>query len=118
MELTYHWEGDIRIPNLLPNEEPEEPLTKYGRMRLKFLEEHHRGIFSAMILEGELKAHCLMIQKQADELMETITRQMAEADGVNEELKATDQMSWVRKMNNIRYSAEEFVLREVVYAWN
>ncbi|MEZ3504482.1 MAG: TnpV protein [Lachnospiraceae bacterium] len=116
MELTYEKNGDYLIPNLIPNSEPEEPLTKYGLMRKNYLEKHRRGIYSGMLLTGELKAHCLEIQRQAEERMDFLTEQMAKAEGVTEELKAADQMKWVGMMNNIRHSAEEIVLKELVYS--
>ncbi len=116
MELTYEEDGDYLIPNLMPDSEPEEPLTKYGLMRKNYLKEHRRGIYSGMLLEGTLKAHCLEIQKQAEERMDVLTEQMAKAEGVNEELKASDQMKWVAMMNNIRNSAEETVLKELIYS--
>ena len=84
MKLTYEKNGDYLIPNLTPNSEPEEALTKYGLMRRNYL----------------------------DVLME----QMAKAEGVDEELKASDQMKWVQMMNNIKNSAEEIVLTELVYS--
>ncbi|MBQ2141102.1 MAG: TnpV protein, partial [Acidaminococcaceae bacterium] len=104
------------IPNLIANSEPEEPLTKYGLMRRNFLKEHRRGTYSGMMLEGNLKEHCLMIQKQAEERMDRLTSQMAKSQGVNEALKASDQMKWVGLMNNIRASAEEIVLSELIYS--
>ena len=84
-------------------------------MRKNFLKEHRRGIYQGMILTGELKAHCLQVQEQAEQRMELLTGQMAKSEGVNEELKAADQMGWVAKMNNIRHSAEEIVLTELIY---
>jgi hypothetical protein len=66
-------------------------------------------------LMGKLKAHCLEVQKQAEQRMKFLTEQMAESEEVNEELKAADQMRWVAKMNSIRYSAEEIVLTELIY---
>lgn len=116
MELTYEKNGDYLIPNLKPGSEPEEPLTKYGLMRKNYLKEHRRGIYSGLLLSGELKAHCLEIQKQAEERMDFLTGQMAKAEGVDETLKASDQMKWVARMNNIRHSAEEIVLAELVYS--
>jgi hypothetical protein len=116
MELTYMQSGDYLIPNLIANSEPEEPLTKYGLMRRNFLKEHRRGTYSGMMLEGNLKEHCLMIQKQAEERMDLLTDQMAKSQGVNEALKASDQMKWVGLMNNIRASAEEIVLSELIYS--
>ena len=116
MELTYMQSGDYLIPNLTANSEPEEPLTKYGLMRRNFLKQHRRGTYSGMMLEGNLKEHCLMIQKQAEERMDLLTSQMAKSQGVNEALKASDQMKWVGLMNNIRASAEEIVLSELIYS--
>ena len=116
MELTYEKNGDYLIPNLTPVNEPEETLTKYGLMHRNYLKEHRRGIYSGLLLTGELKAHCLEIQKQAEERMDFLTEQMAKAEGVDEALKASDQMKWVAKMNGIRHSAEETVLTELVYS--
>ena len=85
-------------------------------MRRSFLKEHRRGIYSGMMLEGTLKEHCLSIQHQAEERMDVIVEQMARAQGVDERLKASDQMKWVRTMNNIQASAEESVLIELIYS--
>ena len=112
--LEYVQAGDYLIPNLKANEEPEEPLTKYGHMRQRFLKDNRRGVYEGMLLKGTLKEHCLTIQKQAEEMMETLTEQMAKKEGVNEQLKATDQMKWVRLMNNIRASAEERVRKDII----
>ena len=116
MKLTYEKNGDYLIPNLTANEEPEGTLTKYGLMRKNFLQEHRKGIYQGMILTGELKAHCLQIQEQAEQRMDFLTQQMAKAEGVDEALKAADQMKWVGLMNSIRHSAEETVLTELIYS--
>ena len=115
MELEYIKTGDYYIPTLMANKEPEEPLTKYGLMRKIFLKEHRSGIYTGMMLEGMLKEHCLTIQQQAEERMDVLIKQMARAQGVDEKLKASDQMRWVRMMNNIRNAAEEIVINERVY---
>ena len=80
MKLTYEKNGDYLIPNLTANEEPEGTLTKYGMMRKNFLQEHRKGIYQGMILAGELKAHCLEIQEQAEQRMEALSEQMAKAE--------------------------------------
>lgn len=116
MELEYVKCGEYYIPALRANEEPEEPLTKWGLMRLNFLREHRRGIYSGMMLEGKLKEHCLTIQQQAEERMDFLIKKMAQTQGVDERLKASDQMLWVRMMNNIRASAEETVLKELIFS--
>ena len=82
MELTYEKNGDYLIPNLTPVNEPEGTLTKYGLMHRNYLKEHRRGIYSGLLMEGRLKAHCLERQKQAEERMDLLTEQMAEKEGV------------------------------------
>ena len=115
MKLDYEWNGDYQIPMLKADKEPEGTLTKYGRMREKFLMEHRKGMYTGFLLGGELKAHLLEIQEQAEERMEVLTSQMMKEQNVTEQLKADNQMLWVQKMNNIRQSAEEIVLKELIY---
>ena len=116
MELEYIKTGDYYIPTLMANKEPEEALTKYGLMRKEFLKEHRRGIYTGMMLEGTLKEHCLTMQQQAEERMDVLIKQMSQEQGVDEKLKALDQMKWVRMMNNIRASAEEMVCNEIIFS--
>lgn len=115
MNLTYEKCGDYLIPNLIPDQEPEGELSKFGLMRKSYLENHKRGIYSRLLLSGELKKHLLMIQEQAEEMFDLLINQMAEREGVTERLKAQNQMLWVGKMNNIWARAEEIVLYEIVY---
>ena len=113
-ELTYHWEGDYLIPDL---EAPEAPkIGKFGTLRHKYLRSRHRGIFDGMLLEGSLNPHLEQIDRQANEMLERLTAQMAQAEGVTEALKARDQMAWVKAMNSIRNRAEEIVLNDLIYA--
>lgn len=116
MELTYEKCGDYLVPNLVADPEPEGELRKYGLMRKDYLKNHHGGIYSGMILTGELKCHLLMIQEQAEKRFDLLVKQMAEKEGVTEQLKAEDQMLWVQRMNGIRARAEEIILRELIYA--
>ena len=83
-------------------------------MRKSYLENHRRGIYSGLLLSGELKKHLLVIQKQAEERFDLLVRQMAEREGVMEQLKAQDQMLWVKRMNSIRARAEEVVREEII----
>ena len=115
MELTYEKCGDYLIPNLIPNWEPEGELRKFGLMRRKYLKEHRSGIYSGLLLTGKLKEHLLTVQEQAEQRFDVLVEQMAAAEGVTEQLKAADQMLWVRKMNNIRARAEEVVREEIIY---
>lgn len=115
MNITYEKCGDYLIPNLIPDLEPEGELRKFGLMRRFYLENHKRGIYSGLLLSGELKKHLLMIQEQAEERFDWLVEQMAKQEGVTEQLKAQDQMLWVRRMNNIRNAAEKIVLNEIIY---
>ena len=114
IKLTYHREGDYFLPDLKAPEEPK--IGRYGRMRFEYLRNHHRGIFDGMLLKGTLNAHLEEIDRQANEMLERLTRQMAAQEGVTEQLKAADQLAWVGCMNNIRNRAEEIILAELIYA--
>ena len=114
MELTYRQVGDYRLPELtLPEEQPE--IGKYGRMRRRYLKEHREGLYTGLLLSGRLNAHLCEIDAAANSQMELISKKMAAAQGITEELKAMDQMAWVGTMNNIRNAAEEIVLNELIY---
>ena len=114
MELTYTMQGDYLIPDLTVPESPK--LGKYGMLRRTFLREHRDGIYTGMLLNGTLNSHLEEVDRQANEMMERLTRQMAEKQGVTERLKAEDQMKWVQMMNSIRHSAEEVILNDLIYA--
>ena len=112
---TYRQEGDYLVPNLtLPNDDDYE-IGKYGRMRLDYLKEHRKILYTNYVTEGTLSKHLSEIDKACNERMETLVPAMAKQEGVTEALKANDQMEWVCRMNNIRNRAEEIVLREVVF---
>ena len=114
MELAYRTEGDYRLPNL---EVPEAPkVGKYGMLRRSYLANHRHGIYTGMLMTGELNSHLEEIDRQATEMVEQLTSKMAREQGVTEELKASDQMKWLGLMNNIKASAEEVVMAEIVYA--
>ena len=113
MELTYRTEGDYRLPNLDVPEAPE--VGKYGMLRRSYLANHRRGIYTGMLLTGELNSHLAEIDREATEMVERLTARMAREQGVTEELKASDQMKWVGLMNNIRAAAEEVALAELIY---
>ena len=115
MNITYEKCGDYLIPNLIPDPEPEGELRKFGLMRKSYLENHRRGIYSGLVLSGELKKHLLMIQDQAEKRFDLLVEQMAKWDGVTEQLKAQNQMLWVKRINNIRERAEEIVREEIIY---
>lgn len=115
MNITYEKCGDYSIPNLIPNTELEGELRKFGLMRKSYLKNNRRGIYSGLLLSGELKKHLLMIQEQAEERFDLLVEQMAEREHVTEQLKERDQMLWVQRMNSIRSRAEEIVREEIIY---
>ena len=92
------------------------PLGKYGMMRRTYLQEHQKAFYVQLQARGELWQHLREVDEQAQSMVDAIITRMAEIDGLTEELKATDQMQWIGLMNNYRHCAEEFVLRDVVYA--
>jgi hypothetical protein len=114
MNLTYRTEGDYQLPNL---EVPDAPrVGKYGMLRRSFLRDHRQAIYTGMLLSEKLNPHLEEVDRRSNEMMEQLTTQMAQTEGVTEQLKATDQMKWVGLMNNIRQRAEEIVLTELVYS--
>lgn len=115
-EITYTRQGDYNLPNLLPPQEEPVPHGKYALLRKKFLKEHRRVTYTNLLTSGKLNSHLAEIQQTAQRRMEQIVAQMAKAQGVTEELKASDQMKWVGLMNNLQNAAEEMVLAELIYS--
>ena len=104
--------------NLIPDVElPEQkPIGKYGRMHFDYLKQHRRGRYSALLGEGRLNAYLADVDEQAQEMLTSLTVELAKTQGIDEHLKATDQMRWVQMMNNVRSSAEDTVMRELILA--
>lgn len=115
-QITYRQEGDYRLPNLLPPQEPEMTLGKYALMRRSFLQKNRRVMYTNLLTSGKLNSHLMEVEQSAQTMLAQLTEQMAKAQGVTEELKARDQLLWVQMMNNIRQAAEETVLAEVIYS--
>ena len=89
-------------------------MNGYGRVHLDYLKQHRRGRYSALLGEGRLNTYLSEIDEQAHEMLSSLTVELAKTQGVDEHLKATDQMRWVQMMNNVRSSAEETVMRELI----
>ena len=104
--------------NLDPDVElPEQkPIGKYGRMHLDYLKKHRRGRYSALLGEGRRNAYLADVDEQAHEMLTSLTVELAKTQGIDEHLKATDQMRCVQMMNNVRNSAEETIMRELILA--
>lgn len=116
MELTYTKCGDYYIPDIALSNTANYQLGRYGRMRLRYLKEHHPGVYSHMLLSETLWKHLAEIDAVCNERLDNLIPAMAAREGITEALKASDQMEWVSRMNNIRRRAEEMVLDELVYA--
>lgn len=112
--LSYTLYGDYYLPDLVLNEE-EAIYGKYGILRKQFLKEHRSARYQYLLLIGKLTEHQNQIDQEARERVAMLMEQMAEKQGVTEKLKAQDRMEWVRLMNNIKASAEEIVLKNLVY---
>ena len=112
----YTQSGDYFLPEMGLTELEKKPLGKYGMMRRKYLEESRQGLYTRLLLSGKLMEHLQEIDATCSRRMEQMIREMAVAEGVTEELKAKEQMAWVRKMNSLHAAAEEILLKELVYA--
>ena len=112
--LSYTLHGDYYLPDLVLNEE-EPTYGKYGMLRKQFLKEYRSARYQYLLLIGKLTEHLNQIDQEARKQVEMLTEQMVKKQGVTEKLKAQDQMEWVRLMNNIKASAEEIVLKNMVY---
>lgn len=113
-EITYTRQGDYNLPNLLPPQEEPVPHGKYALLRRRFLKEHRRITYTNLLTSGKLSSHLAEIQQSAQRRMEEIAAQMAKAQGVTEELKASDPMAWVGLMNTCKAQAEEILLAELI----
>ena len=111
--FTYELRGEQYYPVF---KEPEQyQIGKYGLLHLEYIKAHHKPLYSTLLMEGKLNGYLHEIDEQAREMIDSIVGQMAEQRGVNEDIKARDPMCWVQEMNNCKASAEEIVLREVIY---
>ena len=113
--LWYELIGDYYIPVLTLSSEEQRSIGKWGRMHRDYLKEYRPILFNDLILSGQLWTYLADLNEQAQERLSVIVEQMKEAEGVTEELKATDQMVWIGAMNSIRNRAEEIILREMIY---
>ncbi len=114
MDITHTKHGDYYYPDLTLPHQPTGDIGRFGRMRKKYLKEHQPDTFALMLMENTLTEHLVEIDRQANEQIELITSQLAKAEGVTEDLKARDQLEWIRAMNSCRARAEEQVIREIV----
>ncbi len=114
-KITYHKEGDYLVPNLYLPKQPEGHIGKYGRLRLNYLKEHKKGLYTELLINGALKQHLIEIDQSATYKVNELIKQFAEVEHIDENLKEHHQMEWVQAMNNIKNRAEEIVFNEIIY---
>ena len=114
-KITYTQQGDCLLPDLKLPDQPKVEIGIWGKRHLRYLKNHRPIIYTNLLTSCKLTAYLADIDKEANEMFERIVKQLAEKEGVNEQLKANDQMLWVRKMNNIRNQAMEIIDEELIY---
>ena len=115
-KIQYRRVGDYLIPNLiLPPEEANITLSKWGMMHKSYLEKNKKVFFNTLLMQGKLYQHCAKVESQARDMFDTLVEQMKDAEGVTEQLKEENQMEWVQKMGNIQDRAKEIICNELIY---
>lgn len=116
MNLTYRKEKDYFIPNItVVGDDNNYQIGKYGNLRLDYLKNYKKGLYAELILDGTLINHLVCIDKEAHKQVKAMIRELAKQQNVDEELKESNQLEWVRLMNNFKNSAEEIVCNELIY---
>jgi hypothetical protein len=111
----YTQQGDYLLPNLTLPEKEDRSLGVWGKRRLRYLKKHHKVLYYNILTSGKLHSHLADIEEQAQELFLRLVKELAEREGVTEQLKASDQTAWIRRMNNIRNRVTEGVNTKVVF---
>ena len=114
-EISYTQQGDYYLPCLTLPEQPKVEIGIWGKRHLRYIEQHHKIRYTNLLTRCKLTAYLADIDKQAEELFFRLVNQLSEKEGVTEQLKADDQMLWVKRMNNIRNRATEIVNAELIY---
>ena len=113
--LWYELQGDYYLPCLVLEEEDTQPIGMWGRRYLRYIKEHRPVLHTTLLLSDKLNSHLVEIDNRATEMFDLIVKQLAEKEGITEQLKAQDQMAWVGAMNSIRNQAEEIINAEIIY---
>ena len=114
MEITYTRVGDYYLPNLAAPESPK--VGRWGMLRFNYLRKHREALYTIMLMEGTLNPHLEEIDRQAQEMELRLISQLAQQEGITEQMKAENQLEWVARMNGIRNRAEQIVLNELIYS--
>ena len=113
--LWYELQGDYYIPCLKLPEEEQQPIGVWGQRHLRYIKQNRRALYLNLLTSGKLNGYLADIDKQAEDMLSRLVKQMAEREGVTEKLKADNQMEWVGRMNNIRSRATEIVNKDLIY---
>ena len=116
MEVTYRMQDGFQIPNLLLPQEPETHLGKYAELRRQYLKKHRRVLYTNLKTSCRLAEHLAEIEQTAKAMVARSVQKMAEAEGLTEQMKEADPMRWTGLMNNLKHTAEEQVLTDLIYA--
>lgn len=114
MEITYTRVGDYYLPNLAAPESPK--VGRWGMLRFSYLRNHQEALYTTMLMKGTLNPHLEEVDRQAQELEQRLISQLAQQEGITEQMKAENQLEWVARMNGIRNRAEQIVLNELIYS--
>ena len=115
-KISYTQQGDYLLPDLkLPNQ-PKVEIGVFGKRKLRYLEHNRKILYTNLLTKGKLTAHLAEVDKQAENMFDRLVKQLAQREGVTEQLKAESQILWVKKMNSIRNRAEEIVNHELIYS--
>ena len=114
-KITYTRQGDYNLPNLKLPEQESRVIGIWGQRRKRYLREHHKILYYNLLTSCKLTDHLADIIEEAEELYSRLVNQIAELEGITEQLKADDQMLWVQRMNNVRNQAQEIVNEEIIY---
>ena len=111
---TCTMQGDYLLPNLLPPTQEKRPIGVWGQRRLNYLKHHRKVLYYNLLASGKLHSHLADVEEQAQDLFSRLVKEYAEKEGITEQLKATDQMKWVQRINNIQWLINEYIEKEII----
>ena len=113
--ISYTLQGDYYLPDLALPDEEQQRIGLWGQRHLQYIKQHRKVLYTNLLTSGKLNGYLADIDKQAEDVLSRLVKQMAEREGVTEKLKADNQMEWVARMNNIRSKATEIVNHDIIY---
>ncbi|MBE6114207.1 MAG: TnpV protein [Erysipelotrichaceae bacterium] len=113
--ISYTLQGDYYLPDLALPEQEDKPIGLWGQRHLRYIKKHHKVRYTNLLTSGKLNEHLADLDKQAEDMFFRLVKQMAEREGVTEQLKEADQMAWVAQMNNIRSRVVEIINNDFIY---